>query len=286
MKELRARVEDVSKRNLRYQLIKGSGVSKSSSTAAQMSSIIIFGIDEARNAAKQDSPKGDLVDLISKEGEDLRVIAVCGTNGDLGVSSTVNVAYENPCIKRKFSCRAWVRIMHPFNPNDFVLTLVKQFRSAEGVDILLETDKTCHHLAKEFTGYINEKSYLIVLNGISTFEEWNMIKTCFPNNKEGSRIVVCTQQVEVASLCAGQQVSELKQLSSGQAIYAFYAKVTCFTVAIIKLRVMLQCFWDTWEVHGGNLRFHLISAVNFYYVINKLIILIPDCHSPISPAGW
>jgi hypothetical protein len=68
----------------------------------------------------------------------------------------------------------------------------------------LEADKTTHHLVKEFTGYVNEKSYLIVLNDLSTFEEWNMIKTCFPNNKEGSRIVVCTQ-VEVASLCAGQK---------------------------------------------------------------------------------
>jgi hypothetical protein len=121
MKELRVRVEDVSQRNLRYQLIKGSG-SKPSSTATQMSSITastIFGIDEARNAAKQDKPKGDLVDLISKEGEDLRVIAVCETNGDVGVSSIVNAAYENLDIKKKFSCRAWVRVMHLFNPNDF-----------------------------------------------------------------------------------------------------------------------------------------------------------------------
>jgi hypothetical protein len=102
----------------------------------------------------------------------------------------------------------------------------------------LEADKTTHHLVKEFTGYVNEKSYLIVLNDLSTFEEWNMIKTCFPNNKEGSRIVVCTQ-VEVASLCAGQQVSELKQLSSDQTIYVLYAKVTCFSLGIIKLMLSL-----------------------------------------------
>jgi hypothetical protein len=44
-------------------------------------------------------------------------------------------------------------------------------------------------LAAEFTGYVKDKTYLIVLNDLSTFEEWNMIKTCFPNNKKGSRIV-------------------------------------------------------------------------------------------------
>jgi hypothetical protein len=93
-------------------------------------------------------------------------------------------------------------------------------------------------LAAEFTGYVKDETYLIVLNDLSTFEEWNRIKTCFPNNKKGSRIVICSQQVEVASLCAGQerqQVSELTQLSSDQTIYAFYAKVLYFPLGIIKL---------------------------------------------------
>ncbi|KAG2580378.1 hypothetical protein PVAP13_6NG323032 [Panicum virgatum] len=227
MKELRARVEDVSQRNLRYQLIKSAG--SKPETAAELSSITaaaIFGIDEARRAAKHDKPKVDLVDLINQEGEDLRVIAVWGTSGDLGQTSIINMAYENPDIKKKFSCRAWVRILHPFNLNNFIQILVKQFRSAIGVDVLLETEKTGKELAEEFTGYINEKCYLIVLNDLSTFEDWNEIKACLPNHKKGSRIIICSPQVEVVSLCAGQESEalELKQLSVDQTIYAFYEK--------------------------------------------------------------
>ncbi|KAF8690491.1 hypothetical protein HU200_040847 [Digitaria exilis] len=227
MKELRARVEDVSQRNLRYQLMKSPG--SRPETADELSSntaAAIFGIDEARRAAKSDKPKEDLVDLINKEGEDLRVIAVWGTNGDLGLTSIINAAYENPDIKRKFPCRAWVRISHPFNPNHFIQSLVKQFRPAVGVDILLEIEKTGKELVEEFTGCINENSYLIVLNGLSTLEEWNGIKPFLPNRKKGSRIIVCSSQVEVASLCAGQesQVLELKQYSGDQIIYAFYEK--------------------------------------------------------------
>jgi hypothetical protein len=69
-----------------------------------------------------------------------------------------------------------------------------------------------------------------VLNGLFIFEEWNVIRTYFPNNKKGSRIIVCCPQVEVASLCAGQesQVLELKQLSTDQTIYAFYEKVLAY----------------------------------------------------------
>jgi hypothetical protein len=38
--------------------------------------------------------------------------------------------------------------------------------------------------------------------------------------------------------------------------------------------VFLGYLGGTWR----NLRFHLISVINFYYVINKLIILVPGPH--------
>ncbi|GJN04075.1 hypothetical protein PR202_ga21591 [Eleusine coracana subsp. coracana] len=112
LKELRARVEDVSQRNLRYQLTKSSRFN--TATVAEMSSITtatVFGVGEARRAARQEEPKEDLVRLINKEGEDLRVIALWGTNGDLGLTTIINAAYENSDIKKKFSFRAWIRIL-------------------------------------------------------------------------------------------------------------------------------------------------------------------------------
>ena len=120
-----------------------------------------------------------------------------------------------------------MRVMHPFSAKDFVQSLVNQFQAAEGVENLLETEKTATELTQEFNRFVNEKRCLIVLNDISTIEEWDRIKKCFRNKRNGSRIVVSTSQVEVASLCAGQesQASELKQLSSDQTLYAFYHKV-------------------------------------------------------------
>ncbi|OQU83750.1 hypothetical protein SORBI_3005G167650 [Sorghum bicolor] len=84
MKKLRAKVEEVSQRNVRYRLIKG-------------------------RAAKQDNQRVDLVQLINEENEDLKVIAVWGTCGDIGQTSVIRVAYENPGIQNKFPVRAWAR---------------------------------------------------------------------------------------------------------------------------------------------------------------------------------
>lgn len=56
-------------------------------------------------------------------------------------------------------------------------------------------------LADAFNEHVNGKSYLIVLNDLSTFEEWDWIREYFPNNKKGSRIIVSAMQAEVARLC-------------------------------------------------------------------------------------
>jgi hypothetical protein len=64
---------------------------------------------------------------------------------------------------------------------------VRQFDAAEGLDALLEAEKTAQQLAQEFNQHVSENGYLIVLNDLNNIEEWDRIKTCFPNNKKGSR---------------------------------------------------------------------------------------------------
>ncbi|KAM0855255.1 hypothetical protein ACQ4PT_049890 [Festuca glaucescens] len=194
----------------------------------------------ARQAAKQHQSRRDLAQLINREGNDLQVIGVWGTCGSVGHTSIIWEAYENPVVKLNFPYRAWVRVTPPSRPKDFIQSIVKQFQAVVGVtDIMLELEeeKKGHELALAYNGYVNNNRYLIVLTDLSTIEEWHQIKACLPENKLGSRIVVSTEQVEVASLSTGQgsMVSELKELSADQTIYAFYNQVliqfqTHFTV--------------------------------------------------------
>uniref|UniRef100_R7WEN9 Uncharacterized protein n=1 Tax=Aegilops tauschii TaxID=37682 RepID=R7WEN9_AEGTA len=112
MKELRANVEDVSQRSMRYNLIKGPA-SKAAMAAEQSSitSAALFSIDDAREV------------------------------------------YENPDTKGKFPCRAWVRPMHPFNPKDFIQSMVEQFHLGVGAKALLGAEKPAPELAEMFDEY-------------------------------------------------------------------------------------------------------------------------------------
>lgn len=246
VKKLRAKVEDVSNRNLRYQLI-NSTVSKQSYPEEQSSvaSAAMFGIKEARHATiEKDKSKLNLQQLIRSDEQDLRVIAVWGTSCNLWKTSEIRKAYDDKEISKWFKCCAWVQLMHPFNPNKFFKDLIRQFYvyshevngkseegNAPGYDVLEKLEKLERmgqsNFAKEVAVHLNVKRYLIVIDDLSTIVEWDWVKTYFPDKKNGSRIIVSTEQVEIATLCTGQpyQVTELKQVSFEQAIYLLH-KVT------------------------------------------------------------
>jgi hypothetical protein len=242
MKELRANVEDVSQRNIRYHLIKGSS-SKPATIDGQ--SAVAEGTTMSGTAEVmrlREKAKVDLVRLINKKDNDLIVIAVSGTSaGHLGKMSIIKDAYEDPMIQKKFECRAWIgKLMCPFNLTEFLQSIIEQFhvnflqesgekeKKALEMQVLRKMRRMKEDsLVREFTRYVNEKSYLIILNEIHTIEEWGQIKPCFLINKHGSRIVVCAEQVGVASSCVGPEdtAPEYKQLLAYHNLYAFYEKV-------------------------------------------------------------
>jgi hypothetical protein len=242
MKDLRAKVEDVSQRNLRYRLIRGSG-SKPDTAGGQsiISSEVVLHIAEATREALRENKKVDLVRHMTEDDEpDLRAIAVWGAGSDVGVASIIRAAYDNPNVKAKFQCRAWVRLMHPFAPNDLFASILRQFYGDQpeeygkameaGSTVGLEVMKKMaiqDNLVDEFNRYVTEKKYLVVVTDVSTIEEWDWIKTYFPS-RNGSRIIVSTRQFEVASLCTEQPyaVSEIDQeWSFDKDFYVFYKKV-------------------------------------------------------------
>ncbi|VAI41616.1 unnamed protein product [Triticum turgidum subsp. durum] len=162
-----------------------------------------------------------------------------GTCGDIGKTSAIQEIYDDPKVLKRFGFHAWIRLMHPFNPQEFLRSLVRQFyeNSHDEVGkpgketsvgaVLAKMEKMDQSdLVHVFNALLCSNSYLVIINDLSTIEEWHCIKKYFPDNKKQSRIIVSTQQVEIACLCTEKpyQVSEFKQLSCDQTIYLFHKK--------------------------------------------------------------
>ncbi|WVZ98179.1 hypothetical protein U9M48_043648 [Paspalum notatum var. saurae] len=238
---LKARVEAMGQRNMRYGLSSSSSSRPAETTklAEARETLQLDILAEARYPLnKKTSPK-DLAEMISRKADDglvpqlqqLQVISVWGTRGDLGTRSIVKKAYDDPAIGKDFVCRAWVRLPHPFNLLEFIRSLLVQFYTSLGsttADLLnpAEVMVTMEGmLVEEFMKQVNNRRYLIVLEleDVSMLVDWEDVRAFLPDKGNGSCVVVHTQQLEIASLCVGhcQRVLELERLSDDHSICAF-----------------------------------------------------------------
>ncbi|XP_044435172.1 uncharacterized protein [Triticum aestivum] len=252
LQQLKARVEDVSNRNTRYSLIGDS--STDSQSTARVTTVstspapdLMHNTDPSSSAfhilrevweatGKMQRNMSDLKELISNEGNDLQVISLWGSPGsasDLGTTSIVRKANNDPEIRQQFKCRAWVKLMWPFNLDDFLKSLLTQLYATSShrqanLETCFRTTEEYHRIKAELMQQMSQERYLIIVEQLSTVIEWDVIKLYLPHSKNASRIVVTTQQLELALSCTGEpyQVSELRQFSNRQCLCAFSNKVS------------------------------------------------------------
>ncbi|XP_037442285.1 disease resistance protein Pik-2-like [Triticum dicoccoides] len=244
IKRLKARVEDVSQRNTRYNLISDSGSSSNSAvTSVSTPAVELKPVSTSslfhtlcrmwEEAGRKRRGTDDLKKLIMREGSDLEVISLWGSQeaADLGTTHVIREAYNDPQIRQEFRIRARVKLLHPFNLDEFRKNLLTQFNLAasshrqrssgrshnqiQAMDGVCETDQLMQHL--------KEHRYLVILEDVCTAVEWDDIREYLPDTKNGSRIVVSAQQLGLAVSCLRKscQVAELRRFSHGQSLCAF-----------------------------------------------------------------
>ncbi|XP_044425608.1 uncharacterized protein [Triticum aestivum] len=242
--ELKGRADELSKCYLRYSNITGSVASKLVMMQKQQgvsSAIALDMLLKARDAADGQKCTGDLTQLITQNGHpngDLQVISVWGSEGNHGTTSVIMTTYNASEIRNSYTYRAWVKLMRPFNPHDFVRNLMAQFfescfkeqrASTIGVQVLTKMDQATQSqsdLRKEFEQLVTEKRYLVVLEDLSNMAEWHAVRTFLPHSKNGSRIIVSTKESEMACLCIGDsyQILELMHFSPEHSVCALFKK--------------------------------------------------------------
>ncbi|RLM69090.1 hypothetical protein C2845_PM17G06510 [Panicum miliaceum] len=266
--QLKARVHDVSQRNERYKLIsdpdpklvmeaKQLGISGASGVLAT-----------ARDTAWKQREWENFVKLIIKKDSKLQVISLWVSEDNLGNASTIWKAYNHPEIHRKFKCRAWVKVLHPFQPNEFIRSLLGQFytnsreeQQGAVLDNGVLTPALDDHLVHEFSELVKKQTYLIVLEGVSTTEEWDTIRQYLPQSSNGSRIVVSTQNFAVASFCTEHPY--FQQFSADQSFCVFFreredplvgrmSEVNQLSAYLAKARLNALQVMSVWGIAGAG----------------------------------
>uniref|UniRef100_A0ACD5YCJ3 Uncharacterized protein n=1 Tax=Avena sativa TaxID=4498 RepID=A0ACD5YCJ3_AVESA len=225
IRNLKSRVEEVSNRNTRYNLIN----TEYSKTIDEVDSYS----EDVRNHSSSNIDEGELVgfakpkeeliqvvDVNTKDGP-AKVICVVGMGG-LGKTTLARKTYESKQdIVNNFSCCAWITVSQSFFKIDMLKDMIRQLVGVESLKNCLTELEGKVMQVKDLAEYLREQlkdeRYFIVLDDLWTLDTWRWIQDIvFPSsNKKGSRIVVTTRDVGLAKECTPESlIYHLKPLDS------------------------------------------------------------------------
>ncbi|KAI4974438.1 hypothetical protein ZWY2020_047718 [Hordeum vulgare] len=216
IRDLKTRVEEVSIRNTRYNLIKteaSNTIDSADSYTEDIRNLSASNIDEA-DLVGFSKPKGELIELMDVNTKDgfAKVAFVVGMGG-LGKTTLARKIFESKeDIVNNFSYRAWITVSQTFSKiemlKDMIMQLFgneelkKRLKQLEGKTV--QVDDLATYLRKK----LEDKRYFIVLDDVWSIDAWRWIKgIAFPiSNIKGSRIMITTRNIGLHQGCTSQSL--------------------------------------------------------------------------------
>ncbi|KAL1823617.1 hypothetical protein ACET3Z_010395 [Daucus carota] len=134
-----------------------------------------------------------LQQLVSITKKQLQVICIVGMAG-LGKTTLAERLYNDPYVVSYFYARAWITCSQVYNKRDLLLTLVSSVVEITDDVSMMDDNMLAHALYRALKG----RRYLIVIDDIWSKEAWDDFQISFPNDINGSKILLTTRIKDVA----------------------------------------------------------------------------------------
>ncbi|XP_019164493.1 PREDICTED: putative late blight resistance protein homolog R1B-17 isoform X2 [Ipomoea nil] len=132
--------------------------------------------------------------LTRQSAKQLQVVSIVGMGG-IGKTTLARNVYEDSSITSHFDKRAWVAISQEYDVEQILQCLIDCV-NAESNDVLHErrNDNLTESLRKHLMG----QRYFIVMDDVWSSTAWDSVQRCFPDDNNGSRILLTSRLREVA----------------------------------------------------------------------------------------
>ncbi|KAI5002609.1 hypothetical protein ZWY2020_027259 [Hordeum vulgare] len=187
MKELKVLVVEANARRERYKI---DECIDSSAGIVVVDPRISAMYKEAAGLVAIDGPREQIASLLMDSHKKLRVVSIVGFGG-LGKTTLAKQVYDG--IGGQFSCKAFVSVSQ--RPD--LKSLLSSLKSKIG----MEDSSHAHELQDiidRLREHLKDKRYFIVVDDLWDQPAWNIISCAFPENGNGSRVIVTTRSYQIA----------------------------------------------------------------------------------------
>lgn len=138
------------------------------------------------------------------QGEPQRsVISIFGMGG-LGKTTLARKLYNNDAIKSRFVQHAWVCVSQDWTPRDILERIVKSFKNHSKTELEYIEKMNVDDLERCARKLLEGRRYFVVIDDVWDTAVWETLRRAFPDNKNGSRLIITTRSEAVAGF-SGQR---------------------------------------------------------------------------------
>ncbi|XP_031098317.1 disease resistance protein RPP13-like [Ipomoea triloba] len=134
-----------------------------------------------------------IMDKLKRNSLERVIVSIVGMGG-IGKTTLARCVYEDATIISHFDCRAWVSISQEYNPRQVFRHILRSLASCNGKICEDSNDE----LAEQIYKCLKRRRYLIVIDDIWSKDVWSDLLKCFPEDNNGSRMLLTTRDKNVA----------------------------------------------------------------------------------------
>ncbi|KAL6541930.1 hypothetical protein OROGR_011416 [Orobanche gracilis] len=134
----------------------------------------------------------EMLDKIIGAQLNLQIMPIVGMGG-IGKTTLARNIYVNPIVRQRFDVCAWSTISQDYNAQEILRQVLDE------VDKGNMGNLSEHELGEQLYKYLIGRRYFIVMDDMWSIEAWDGVRWFFPDNVNGSRIVVTTRLSNLVS---------------------------------------------------------------------------------------